>query len=395
MANGSVVDIILKMDAYMLKKGRDLSVKRELIKAITTLCNDAKLCDIYVNELDRVNLPDVVVAPVYQKNINDFLLNPDITYSFLNGYTIEINSCCFTKYTAEELTAIVLHHLLQNIQSCSAKSRFMEAFTKASYEIKEFDPYTLRDDKYPNNILGYIMYLDICLRPINVPVNQYSPVSTDMILINMKLDDAFNSALRKMINDDSMLVVSDAMLDAAKLHDKRTIRTMMMACVNNDLSVYYNSVYTSLPICILCDVFKINQDNYVIGANKPCSMCKPLVMGEKAQAVLESFLNPKDEIELRYQIDKIITDMRFMEHADERNELLFRTRNLTVKMAKTRIDVMKKLEKTPGDQNLVHKLEYLDAMIAELEQIRQKIVKTELQPHQIGLVVKYPAGYNY
>ena len=112
-------------------------------------------------------------------------------------------------------------------------------------------------------------------------------------------------------------------------------------------------------------------------------------------ALLESFLNPKDEIELQYQIDNIITDMRYMEHADERAALLFRTRTLTMKITKTRGKIMKKLEKNPNDANLKHKVEYLDTALDKLEMMRQKIVNTEIKPHQIGLVVKYPTGYNY
>ena len=118
-----------------------------------------------------------------------------------------------------------------------------------------------------------------------------------------------------------------------------------------------------------------------------------IVMQEAS--ILESFLNPRDEIELQYQIDKIITDMRYMEHSDERAALLFRTRNLTMKVMKTKEKLLKQLDKNPNDQNLQHKLEYVNAALDNLDMIRDKIVKTELKPHQIGLVVKYPVGYNY
>lgn len=66
-----------------------------------------------------------------------------------------------------------------------------------------------------------------------------------------------------------------------------------------------------------------------------------------------------------------------------------------MKVMKTKEKLLKQLDKNPNDQNLQHKLEYVNAALDNLDMIRDKIVKTELKPHQIGLVVKYPAGYNY
>lgn len=84
-----------------------------------------------------------------------------------------------------------------------------------------------------------------------------------------------------------------------------------------------------------------------------------------------------------------------MEHADERAALLFRTRTLSMKVLKTKEKVTKKLEKAPGDKNLLHKIEYLDAALDQLDMMREKIVKTDIKAHKVGLVVKYPTGYNY
>ena len=68
--NDALVNVILKMDAFMLKKGQDLALKRELVQGINTFVGDNGLETIYINTVDQVNIPDVFVMPIYDPSFN-------------------------------------------------------------------------------------------------------------------------------------------------------------------------------------------------------------------------------------------------------------------------------------------------------------------------------------
>lgn len=396
--NTALLSTILKMDAFMMKKGRDLTLKRDLINNINLFTGDDGLDTIFINTVDHVNIPDVAVIPRYAANFGMFALNPDITVCCPYGYTVEIHQRCFDKYKSEELVAIIIHHILQNVQSSVAKSRFMGAWAESIRDTKDADILGAFDDISHSEVM-YMAYLDICLRPLNVPVGSSAVVGTDDVLRSIGLDSAFNSALHKMTGDMYAKLIPDEIVSKTLGDDIKSITSIIQACQNNTIHHYFDVIQKGLPLLTIQNIMKVDKSGAILGfVAKPLGAKvraaeKTAVMSEGA--MLESILNPKNEIELRYQVDKIITDMRFMEHVDERNALLFRTRTLTMKVNKTYLKYQEKLAKKPGDPDLKHKVEYLSTILDELEMIREKIVNTELKPHQIGLIVKYPAGYEY
>ena len=400
--NDALVNVILKMDAFMLKKGQDLALKRELVQGINAFVGDNGLETIYINTVDQVNIPDVFVMPLYDPSFNKFAMDPDITNCCPYGYTVEIHRRCFEKYKAEELVAIIVHHILQNVQSDVAKSRFMGAYAEATRAFKDADLLDAFDDLSHSEVT-YMAYLDICMRPFNVPASGDSVVGTDDVLRSIGLADAFDSAFTKMVNDGRLRVDVDDIVARELRQDTKTLKTIFKACLNDEIRHYFTVIKNGMPMLTIQNIMKADKTGTVLGFEARHSYSRKRIIDEhfkdkivmQEEAILESFLNPRDEIELQYQIDKIITDMRYMEHSDERAALLFRTRNLTMKVMKTKEKLLKQLDKNPNDQNLQHKLEYVNAALDNLDMIRDKIVKTELKPHQIGLVVKYPVGYNY
>lgn len=397
--NDALINLVLKMDAFMMKKGHDLRLKREIIDGINTFIGNEDLETIYVNEVDNINVPDVFVMPIYDKKFNTFMMDPDITTCCPYGYTVEIHNRCFDKYKSEELVAIVIHHILQNVQSDVAKSRFMRAYTEATRKYSD-EMLLAAFDSISHSDAIYMAYVDICLRPFNVPTEGETLVGTDDVIKNIGLADAFDSALDKMLFTSDLKMDADKVINKELANDVKALKTIFQAGLNNELHRYFSILKNGVPLITLQNIMQADKTGTVLGLKADVSVHRARKNAEvkpsnDVVALSESIFNPKDEIELQYQIDKIITDMRFMEHADERAALLFRTRTLSMKVLKTKDKVAKKLEKAPGDKNLLHKIEYLDAALDQLDMMREKIVKTDIKAHKVGLVVKYPTGYNY
>jgi hypothetical protein len=110
-------------------------------------------------------------------------------------------------------------------------------------------------------------------------------------------------------------------------------------------------------------------------------------------AIVESFINPKNEIELRFQVDKIIADMRYAETEAEREVILIKIKNLAIKLTKQKIDLEKKYKKNPQDTNTRNKLEYVQNYLDELDMLRDKITHMEIKQRRYGLFVAYPENY--
>ena len=158
--NDCVRELITTMDVFMTKKGHDSEVSKQIVNLINEMNGEDSLDKIYVNEVDNFNIPDVVVLPLYNRNFNTFLLTDQYqTCPF--GYTVEIHSRCFTRYTAEELVAVIIHDILQNIQSCSAKTRFMKAY---NYVMNKYTMEHILDvfDGISSSEVGFMGFIDIC-----------------------------------------------------------------------------------------------------------------------------------------------------------------------------------------------------------------------------------------
>lgn len=391
-----LTDLILKMDAFRMKKGQDTSLKRDLITAINAFIGEDSLDTIYINSNDHMLVPDVFVMPIYNKDFGAFIMNPRLNDNCPYGYTLEIKTEAFDKYTAEELTAIIIHHIMQNVQSACAKARFLGAYTKA---IEDYSDDVILDmfTDISHSEVCYIAFLDICARPFNVPVSNYDYTGTDCVLVSVGLADAFDSALMKMraLSNDS----PEDQIDIETEKDYRTLGTIIKACVNNDIRHYYEMIKTSLPLVTLQNVIGKPASTNALGFASRKKDFKHRYPIEKAapgaSPIVESVMNPKNEIELRFQIDKIVVEMRYLETEGERQAILFRIKNLRLKMMNTKKALQKKLDKHPADENLIGKMKYVDACIDELEDLRKQVVKKVVTPKHYGVFVQYPAGYEY
>lgn len=391
-----ITDLMLKTDAMMTKKGQDIKLIKDVANAINAVTGEDSLDSIYINNVDRYNIPDVFVMPLYNKDFSYFIMDPDLTDTCPYGYTLEIHERCFTKYTAEELVAIILHDILQNVQSCTAKSRFISAYNRAMSDFKTADILNIFDD-ISHSEVAYIAFIDICTRPFKVPVSDYDYLGTDDVLRSMNIADAYDSALAKMLPMSNDTPESRIAEDVEK--DYRTIKTIIIACKDDSMRHYYSMIKEGVPLVTLANVLDKRSNNTSLGFISKKKDFKRRYELEKAPSaastISESFMNPKNEVELRFQIDKILTEIRYVENETEREVILYRIKNLTLKLMKTLQDLQKKIEKAPADKNIQYKIDYVQNNLDELEMLRKKVVEMDIKQKVYGVFVKYPTGYQY
>lgn len=398
-----VTDLILKTEVFMSKKGQDLTIRREMINAINAITGEASLDTIFVNNVDNFNIPDVAVIPLYHKDFNLFLMDGDIANTCPFGYTIEIHQRCFTEYNAEELTAAILHDILQNVQSCTAKVRFIKAYNNAINRYKTDDILSIFDD-ISNSEIAFMAYVDICTRPFRVPVCQYDYIGTDEVLKSMGLGDAYDSYLNKYydsskhwVNPDSKNNSPDARIETETKNDYRTMRTILRACMDKDIRHYYTMVRNGVPLVTLDHIFGGTSSVASLGFISHKRDFKrryvPSEGATKVSAITESFINPKNDIELRFQIDKIIADMRYAESEAEREVILIKIKNMSIKLTKTLLEMDKKYKKNPQDDTLRKRMESCQNYLDELDMLREKTVKMDIKVKKYGIWCQWPVGY--
>lgn len=391
----AVTDLILKMDVFINKKGQDMTIRREVIKALDAITGEDSLDSIYINEVDNFNIPDVAVIPLYNRGFNLFLLDGDLSNTCPFGYTIEIHKRCFEKYTPEELSAVILHDILQNVQSCTAKVRFMKAYNSVISNYRNEDILDLFDD-ISNAEVTFMAFVDICCRPFRVPVTGNDYVGTDDVLKTMGLDDAYDSYLAKMLpmSQDT----PEERIEQETRSDFRTIRTIIQSCMDKDIRHYYTMVRNGIPLVTLNNIFGSRGTTASLGFVSRKREFKhryvPTNMGsDDAKAISESFINPKTEIELRFQVDKIIADMRYAETEAEREVILIKIKNLSIKLTKMKMNLDKKMQRNPTDQNLRSQYEMICNLLDELGMLREKTVKMDIKQKRYGVFVNYPPNY--
>lgn len=399
----TVKDLITTMDVFMTKKGHDSEISKQIVNLINQMNGEDSLDKIYVNEIDNFNIPDVVVLPLYNRNFNSFLLTDQYqTCPF--GYTVEIHSRCFTTYTAEELVAVIIHDILQNIQSCSAKTRFMKAY---NYAMNKYTMEHILDvfDGISSSEVGFIGFIDICCRPFRVPVMAHDYIGTDEVLKNMNLGDAYDSYLNKVmdgtrnfINMDSSNNSPEARIETEVKRDFQTMKTIFMSVMDKDIRHYYQMIRDGVPLLSLEYLTARSSASDALGfADRRKTFRRRLDTIRKdttgTSAIVESFINPKNEIELRFQVDKIIADMRYAETEAEREVILIKIKNLSIKLTKQKIDLEKKYKKNPQDTNTRNKLEYVQNYLDELDMLRDKCVTMPISRRRYGLWIQYPEGY--
>ena len=402
----TITDLIIQMDVFMNKQGRDLEVCRNIIHDINQLTGEDSLDKIYVNTVKNFNIPDVVVLPLYNKEFNRFLLDEDPVETCPFGYTIEIHERCFDSYTAEELTAIVIHDILQNIESSSAKTRYMKAYnsTVSKYPMEKVMNIF---DTISNSEVAFIAYTDICTRPFRVPIMDYDYTGCDEVLKNMGLGDAYDSYLEKYYdgtknwknNQEENYTDPQKIIEDEIKADSRTMNTIFMACMDHDIRHYYTMIRNGIPLVSLDNIMgktsSANSMGFIpkVRKFKRRYSNKPANYEDKNTTLTESFINPKNEVELRFQVDKIIADMRYAASEAEREAILIKIKNLTLKLLKTRTKAEAEYKKTPNDQQVISRIEYLQNFIDELEMLREKTMKMDIKKKRYGLFINYPEGY--
>lgn len=393
----SVRDLILKMDVFMTKRGRDLAVQKELIYAINAITGENSLDAIYVNNVDAFNIPDVTVLPLYHKDFSMFLMDGDMANVCPFGYTIEIHERVFDKLNPEELSAVIIHDILQNVQSCTAKTRFIKAYNAIIAKYKNEDILNLFDDISASEVM-FMAYADICMRPFRVPVTDVDYVGTDEVLKGMGLADAYDSYLEKVLpmsND-----TPDEHIILQTRADYRTMRTIIRSCMDKDIRHYYSVIRNGVPLVTLNNIFAgratVSSLGFISRKREFKHRYVPSTSAAEAPVALyESFINPRSEVELRFQVDKIIADMRYAETEPEREVILIKIKNLVIKLTKARLELEKKLEKNPQDATSRSKYEVVMNLLDELDLLRKRTVEMEIKEKRYGIWVQCPRGYEF
>lgn len=399
----SVQNLILKMDVFMTKQGKDLSIRREVIQAINTIVGEDSLDAIYVNEVDNFNIPDVAVIPLYHKDFNLFLMDGDLSNTCPFGYTIEIHKRCFTEFTAEELCAMVIHDILQNVQSCTAKTRFLKAYNHTISRYRLDDILDLFDGISISEV-SFMAFMDICTRPFKVPVMSYDYIGTDEVLKNMGLGDAYESYLDKSqyetqrwVNRDNFNNTPEAKIETEVKNDYRTLRTIITSCMDKDIRHYYAMVRNGVPLVTMDHIFGSKQMISSLGFISRKRDFKRRYIPNSPEGGIanlsESIMNPRNEIELRFQVDKIISEMRYMESEAEREVILYKIKQLTIRLTKTKLKLEKDLKARPQNDANRHNLEYVQNLLDELDMLREKVVKSDIKKKRYGIWVQYPQNY--
>ncbi len=397
----NLVNLILKMDVLITKKGKDIGVNREVISAINSIVNspdnrDSIICDtIFINEVDNFNIPDVLILPLYNNAFNMYLMDGDLSGNCPFGYTIEIHKRCFDKYNAEEITACIIHDILQNVCSCTAKTRFIKAYNDTLNKYNNDQILKMFDD-ISNSEICFIAFADICSRPFKVPVLKNDYIGTDEVLISMGLGDAYESYLNK-VYEVTNLTPEDRILAETK-EDYNVINTIFKACVNNDIRHYVNSIKVAAPLVSFDNILNSSSSVASIGFVSKDRYYKKTYHpkdNSSINTITESFINPKNEIDIRFQIDKIISNIRYAETEPERQVILIKIKNLTIKLTKVKNSLEKAVEKNSADKVSRSKLEYVNDRLAELEILREKTVTMEIKQKKYGLFIAYPEGYQY
>lgn len=392
----SVTNYLITLSKFCTKRGTDITVNAELKQVINMLTGeDAELTAIYVNDRNNFNIPDVCVMPCYDPGFSRYLLNPDGDELCPFGYTIEIHARCFTKYTDEELGAVILHDILQNVLSDTAKIRFLKAYTSVISKYSNERVINLFNGIKQDEVL-YIAFLEICIRPFRVPTAEPEYVSTDEVLKVIGLGDAYDSYLTKTEGLVTAVLTPDLALEYEMRKDLRDIETVITVCLDNDLYHYYRMIRNGVPLLTLEHLLQPDRTAgfIMIPGKRYMKRPRPHRDDNKCDSMNESFNNPKSEYEIRFQIDKIIGNMRYAESEAEREVVLFKIKQLSIKLA----DQLAKLEKVPSPNKITaDKIRFIRACLEELDGLRERTVNMEIKEKRWSVYVKgdMPEGYDF
>lgn len=394
-----IADLIIKTNLFMSKRGRDIESRQNLIAAINALTGENSLDAIYTNDVANYQIPDVVVLPLYHSDFSVYLMNPDNVDTCPFGYTIEIHSRCFDRYTPEELTAVIVHDILQNVQSDTARIRFMKAYSDV---IGDRNPEAIMDAFSELSIseVTFMMFIQICCRPFRVPVSGLDYTGTDDFLKAYGLADAYDSYLIKALD-----MSNDTPEDRVNLeirNDYRDVKTIIDACLDKDIRHYYTMIREGVPLVSLEHLLSKPKTATSLGLISRKKAIKKKYVASSGTAVnvgaiSESFMNPKDELELRFQIDKIISEIRYADSEAERSVMLYKIKTLGIKLIKLMGRLDKKLRAMPTDKNIQARIDIVASYQKELEELRKKVVNMEVKQKVWRIYTKQdlPEGYDF
>ncbi len=379
-----IIRLILEVERFRMKSGKDLNSKNDLIKDINLFTKSNSLQSIYVNEVDNIMIPDVYVLPAYSDGIGEYLINTDTNVLYSGKYTIEIHERCFTKYSSEELTALLIHCILQNILSNTAKTRFLMAYTSAIDKYKDKELMDVFSSVAYSEV-AYLIFMDICMRPFNLPINDSMMSASDEVLKAYDIVDAYESAISKIVcNNFNSL---EDIVETEVNKDNVTATTIIKSCVNGSLSDYYDILKDRLKMISVNNIKNFKRSG--IGLGFTVNNSHPT-----NGSINESLFKPTNDTELQFQIDKIVTAMRYAENEDERTALLFKVKTLRLKLLGMKKLYMKQMSKDT-DKYAKEKINSIDEYLKLLDNLRMEIVKMEIVPKRYGVFIKYPEGYDY
>ena len=387
---------IIKLSAFMTKKGQDIGLRKDIIDGINQFTGENSLDTIYINPIDSTLIPDVFVMPKYNKDFNLYIMNADMAYHCPWGYTLEIASRAFTKYQPEELMALIIHAISQNVMSSMAKMRFLKAYSDS---LEEFRDTTILDvfEDLSHSEVCFIAYSDICMRPIRVNVEDGDYVGTDEVLKTCGLADAFDQACLKIdgLNNNTPEQIINREIE----QDHKTLKVVFDAVVNNDIRHYFEMIKNACPVITLTNISGLRKNGPALGfVSDPHAMKAPInpTIETHPQVMTESLTNPKNEEELRYQMDKIGVSIDYIATEDEKTSILYRIKVLKLRIMKTKLEIEKKLRRkqlTVDEAN--YKLNYLKEFEEILETYRKRTIEKKIKPRTVGLWAVYPPGYEY
>lgn len=396
---------ILKLDTFMIKNGQDIGLRKDIIDGLNEYTGENSLSTIYINSSESALVPYVFVMPKYNKDFNKYVMNAEVDYHMPWGYTLELSTMAFKKFTAEELMALIIHAISQNVMSSSAKIRFLNSYSRA---LGEYRDNTILDafEDLSHSEVCYIGYIDICSRPIRVKIENRDTLGTDEVLKTSGLADAFDSAASKIdgITDNT----SEQIIRKEIEQDYKTMQVIFQSVFNNDIRHYFEFIKNAIPLITIKNVTSSKKNTIALGfagdfisdSSAPMQPIGEATIEYTPQladmSLLESLSNPKNEEELRYQLDKVGVSIDYISTEDEKVSILYRIKVLKLRIMRTKLEIERKVrQKKLSTDEANYKLGYLEEFNEILEVYRKRTIEKKLNPRHVGLWAVYPEGYQY
>jgi len=396
------IDFVMAVNNFITKRGTDAEITRKLVDTINNITGEKSLDAIYVNSTDNIMIPDVAVTHVCNiKGFGGFMFDANVVTTCCFGYTIEIHQRCFN-YSAEMLAAIILHDVAQNVMSDSMKIRFLKAYTAAISKYKPDQVEKMLTTKVRNDV-AYIGATQICLRPFHVPTKGYDYVATDEILRVTGLAPYYDRYVEQKyklgnLTSTGELESIEEYMEHELKDDFRDISTLVDACMDNDLRHYFTLIANAVPIHAFTSMQNTaeTEDSFIGFRSRIMTFIPKRREDEAVRRALDEAVHVHDEydylksdIAIQFEIDKIISSLRYAETEGEREVLLFRIKNLQLKLI-SKINHCKR----HNDKERIKKIQcYLD----QLEGLRKTTVEKEIKTKRWSVYVKdqLPAGYDF